>query len=455
MTTKRVSKSTLRVGVSKREINPHKPMFLVGYPHVPRTSTGIHDPLFASAFYLSNGKQEILLIALDILYISAATTRRCREAIQKACGIPAECILISATHTHSGPVTVDFLMWEEDPVVPPVDPDYLEFFVRQIVSVGITAKEEATPAQLAIARTEVSGVGGNRLANGGTMDHEVGLFYARRAADARPIGLAMIYGMHPTVMHEDSKLVSSDFPGFARLQIEEDLPGITVVYHNGPCGNLSPRYDVTGQTFAEAERLGRRLGTAAVAAIRSLDDQAFQDRVSLDAQQALVNLPERRFPSVEEAEAGLVKAREQYERLKREGAGHGPVRTAECAVFGAEEAVTLAKAQASGRVQKLLDAYLPVEVQVLRIGETFLVGLPCEIFVEYGLDLKQRASGQAFVISMANGELQGYIVTPEAEVAGGYEAAFSMFRSDGGRIMLDAAVELMQNMDIRPPRKKR
>jgi len=30
--------------------------------------------------------------------------------------------------------------------------------------------------------------------------------------------------MHPTVLHEDSTLVSADFPYFVRLEIEEAFP---------------------------------------------------------------------------------------------------------------------------------------------------------------------------------------------------------------------------------------
>ena len=48
------------------------------------------------------------------------------------------------------------------------------------------------------------------------------------------------------------------------------------------------------------------------------------------------------------------------------------------------------------------------------------------------------------MISLANGELQGYIVTPEAT---GYEAAFTLFTPQAGRIMVDAAVQLVTQME--------
>ena len=44
-----------------------------------------------------------------------------------------------------------------------------------------------------------------------------------------------------------------------KKHLQENLPGLDVVYHTGPAGNQSPRYYVSGQTFAEADRLGCKL----------------------------------------------------------------------------------------------------------------------------------------------------------------------------------------------------
>ena len=83
--------------------------------------------------------------------------------------------------------------------------------------------------------------------------------------------------------------------------------------------------------------------------------------------------------------------------------------------------------------------YTPVDVQALRIGETAVIGFPGELFTEYGLALKRRAGVQTYAISLVNGELQGYIVTPEAERAGGYEATNAVFApAAGGRLLQEA-----------------
>ncbi len=437
----------LQAGVAKREISPQKPIFLVGYPHVPRISTGIHDPLYASALYLDYDGEAIILIAVDILVISHETVRTCRTAITQTTGVPAKNILISATHTHSGPNTSEILMWKNDPVVPPPDPDYMRFFTQSIIEAAMAAKTSAVPCRLAITDGEAYGVGRNRLSPDGIMDYQVGILFVQRTSDRSPLALAMIYGMHPTVLHEDSKLVSSDFPHYTRREIEERLPGITVLYHNGTCGNLSLRYDVQGQTFAEAERLGRTLGRTVLSAIEKLKESDFHENMTFSAIQDHVTLPIQKFPSESEAKATLEKAWANYNRLKVGNTGHASLRTAECIVFGAEEAVVLARAQVTGELETFLKKYRAVEVQVLRLGKTFVVGLPGELFVEYGLEIKRCTLGNySFAISMANGGLQGYIVTPEAAKVGGYEAALAIFSPESGAILVNTAIGLMKRM---------
>ena len=78
---------SLRAGVAVRDISPRKPMFLIGYPHVPRISIGIHDPLLVSALCLANGETALLLISVDVLFISRESTETCRTAIARACGM--------------------------------------------------------------------------------------------------------------------------------------------------------------------------------------------------------------------------------------------------------------------------------------------------------------------------------------------------------------------------------
>ena len=428
---------TLHAGAAARDITPKKPLFLVGYPNVERTSTGVHDPLLASALCLRGDAATVILVAVDILQVDPALARELRRAVADDAGIPEAHVFIGCTHTHSGPVTC-----RTRPE--PADPEYLKEFKAGVVDAAASAAGSVRPAELAWTTADARGVGGNRHSKDGASDPEVGVLVVRDVRTHTPIALSMTYAMHPTVLHEDSTLVSSDFPHYARLHLTEALgEDMVVLYHTGPAGNQSPRYHVTGQTFAEAERLGRMLGARVLDGIERTDDAACASEVLLGGGLASVELPPRALPTLAEAEAQLSECIAAFERLKSEGASHGPVRTAECAVFGAEHTVDFVRRKKTGELDRLVDTYTPTDVQAVRVGDACLVGLPGELFVEYGLDVKRRAPRRTFVVSLVNGDLRGYIVTPEAAEAGCYEASTGIFDAASGGILVDAAINLL------------
>jgi hypothetical protein len=66
-------------------------------------------------------------------------------------------------------------------------------------------------------------------------------------------------------------------------------------------------------------------------------------------------------------------------------------------------------------------ASVPVLLQAMRIGDLSITAIPCEVFVEIGLELKQKSPIKpTFTVSLANG-YNGYLPTPEHHALGGYE----------------------------------
>lgn len=429
----------LNAGAAAVDITPHDSQYLFGYPHVDRHSTGVHDPLFSSALYLSDGRAPALFIGNDVIFVPRPTALAARRRIEAATGIPASHIMITATHTHSAPQTVDYVSNADDPQVPGTDPAYLRQLEEGIVAAGIAAWRGARPAQLGLAVAQVSGVGTNRRDPAGPRDPEVPVLIAR-AADGI-VACMLVYAMHPTVLREDSTQVSADFPGMARRYLQHHILGddCPVIYHTGPAGDQSVRYSVQANTFAEAERLGDRLGRAVAEVIPSLQ---VIDTAPITAAQTFVDLPRRTFPSLTEAARLVDAAAGRLADLRHAGAPWRDVRRAEIDWFGAEETLTLAQAAQDGRLEAVYRACLPAEVQVIRVGPWAFVGWPGEVFVEYGLAVKARAAG-ALVIALANGELQGYLVTEAAGREGGYEASNAIFEPGSGQVLVDATLALL------------
>jgi hypothetical protein len=436
---------TLTAGASAVDVSPRDSQFLFGYPHVERYSTGVHDPLFSSALYLSDGQREVLFVANDIIFVGKTLVQRARRRICEATGVAPGDVMITATHTHSGPVTVDYLSNEGDPVVPKADPAYLALLEDGIVDAATRAYRAARPAELGLAVADGTGVGTNRRDPGGPADSQVPVLMVRAREGGEVLACMVVYSMHPTVLHEDSTLVSGDFPGMARRYLQEHVlgEGCPVLYHTGPEGNQSPRHVTRANTFAEAERLGEMLGVAIAAVIPEI---TYRAAVTVDSHQYLLDLPRRSFPDVAAAEAELARAEARLARLRREEAPRQEVRTAEVDWFGAEETLTLARAAQEGRLEAYYATCLPAEVQVMRVGRWSFVGWPGEIFVEYALALKARHD-DVFVIAMANGELQGYVVTEEAAAEGGYEASNALFGPEAGRRLVEATEELLEGVD--------
>ena len=163
----------LMAGAAAVDITPQDSQFLYGYPYVERYSTGVHDPLFSSALYLSDGSTEVMFVANDGIFAGKQVTQRARKRIAGAIGVPPSGIMITATHTHSAPNTVDYVSCESDPVVPRADQKYIQLFEDGIVAAALEAYSSAQPARVGLAIADGTGVGTNRRDPSGPADPEV------------------------------------------------------------------------------------------------------------------------------------------------------------------------------------------------------------------------------------------------------------------------------------------
>jgi hypothetical protein len=126
------------------------------------------------------------------------------------------------------------------------------------------------------------------------------------------------------------------------------------------------------------------------------------------------------------ATANITAAKGRYGALKQAGAPRAAVRTAECDTCGAEATAELSKAAADGRL-----------AEAIALGPWRFIAWPGEYFLE----LKSRLPG-TFLITLANGELQGYVVNQEAEPQKVYESINAIFAPENGRRIIDATVSL-------------
>jgi neutral ceramidase len=434
--------SPLIAGAAAADITPDDSQFLFGYPFVERYSSGVHDPLLSSALFLSDGSTPLMFVANDAVFLGRNMVRRARKRIEDQTGVSAANMIVSATHTHSGPLTVDTLGSEIDPIVPKADPRYVERLENGIVEAAVTAYRNARPATIGVATANAAGIGTNRHDPAGPCDLEVPVLAVRDGQSGKFLAAMLVCSMHPTVLHEDSTLISGDFPGMTRQYLQEHVLGADcpVLYHTGPSGNQSPRHVTRANTFDEAARLGNLLGRSVARAIGSI---AYRDKIQLSCKQTLVDLPVRTFPTIGEAQQRVDRAAARLEGLRNSGADRSGIRTAECDWFGAELGLKLAQRAAAGSLQDAIAAVMPAEITLMRIGPWSFVGWPGETFVEFSLSVK-ALHPNCYVISLVNCQLEGYLVTEEAAREAWYEALNSIFVSpQSGMLLVQKTSELL------------
>src|SRR5687767_697116 len=93
----------LRAGAARVVISPPAGVPMAGY-YATRLAEGVHDDLYAKAIVLEHGATKAALVACDLISVNRDTVIAARAEIERLCGIPGSNVMLSATHSHTGPV---------------------------------------------------------------------------------------------------------------------------------------------------------------------------------------------------------------------------------------------------------------------------------------------------------------------------------------------------------------
>lgn len=382
----------LTAGVATIDITPPPGLMLAGFAARSSPSTGTHDPLTVRALVVG----DTALVAVDAIGIAGTMSAR----IRAACTLPAANVVIAATHTHGAPTSM------ADRLSLSPDPQFLATLEAACVTAIDRAAATAVPATLSAGYGPDPDVARNRRHSDGPLDRALPVI---RVADATGTILAVLvsYACHPTVLGADNLQMTADFPHYLRQRIEAAHPGATAIFVNGCTGDAnighSPAASWTtaandARSFANAERLGTRIGEAALAA------SAAPTTGPVAVSDTAVSLPLERT----EADLRALAAEWQAEY----DAAPEPARALLLPhwIRWAQDNADIAPGSLTGRVS------------LTRWGTIRIVALPGEIFAETALAIRAVApdDGTLLVISYAE-DTPGYI-PPASEFAhGGYE----------------------------------
>lgn len=449
---------TWKAGFAEINITPPLGISLSGI-YTDRKAKRICSPLFVKAMVLDNGLEIVGVVICDLLALKRSTVLKARALAGKLAGIPEKNILIAATHTHFGPATTDLFQVKSDP-------GYLDFLIRQITAALLSARNNCQEVTLKSSRGEVENLSFNRryiMKDGhsitswfvkmeqinpqagkpeGPVDQEVNLLYANEIS-GKTSGLFVNFGCHPwegRTIPLDS--ISSDYPGYLSANIKQHLGEDTVVlFGNGSCGNIE-HYDY-GQPSPKGPNLSRRAGTILALASLKIMAGGGGDLISgsrLESKSKILEIPIRPITSqqVEEAKKALSKKSSPADLF---GLNHSKFFAAQLLDIAAER-----------NKKSTVDA----EIQAIRIGNMAMVGLPGEIFAEFGLEIKHKGKkffNHIMVIELANGVV-GYIPTPLAfkksfMPLNSYETTFghhSKLVPEAGEMMVKTSLQLLEEL---------
>ena len=428
----------LTAGFSKVCISPRIGAPLAGFAARLGVCEGIHDDLFSRALVLENDGSQVAFVSLDLLALASDFVERVRRNIEEKTGIPGKSVMIAATHTHAGPVTIRTFFNPQDDL----DSAYMDSLADAITTSVIEARGSRFPARVGIGHGWVKGIGVNRRSADKTpVDEEIGIIKIEDL-DAHTRFVLINYACHPTVLGSNNLLATGDFPHFAVEKVEEALgDGGFAMFVNGTQGNISMGHSselsaigviTPGRTFEHASELGRKLADATLAALPDIPTDEFAE---IRSATTLVNFPLKKFPKVEEATEMFRNAESALDHLSQDGTDSEGLMKAKSELLYA----SITNFYAGETAQ--LEGHLPVELQAFRIGDAVFLAVPAEVFVEIGLELKRRAPYRTYIVGIANGYI-AYFPTQAAYADGGYEVVSSKVAPHSESIFYDKAVGL-------------
>lgn len=94
----------MRIGFGKQDITPRLGVELYGYSgYLNRYATAVRDRLWARSMAVSDGRKTAVIVSCDLVFVTAELTADVRRRVREATGLDDACVMVHATHTHSGP----------------------------------------------------------------------------------------------------------------------------------------------------------------------------------------------------------------------------------------------------------------------------------------------------------------------------------------------------------------
>jgi hypothetical protein len=408
----------LEAGIERADITPElSQASLVGYVNRwGQGPTGVRDPVSCTALYLAEAPSAdlseqggVALVSCDLVGISPALY----EAVSQKMNLPSVRLMLVASHTHSGPGGhFDFALVSSG--LGAYAPLWTQDMAGRIALAIQAARQHKQEVRLRFTQSELPGIVANRRDPEAQYDHGTRRFQrlpihpafpspARLTTlwfddlQGQPVAVLFHFAMHNTVLGADNPLISADWAGRARQQIEARFPTVLSLYVNGAEADQAPLMlpdQLTPDDYLEW--LGQTLGEAVI-----------QQR---DRAEPMADSPLRVNWSI----------------------------------------LPLPPARPLGI--PLLGPFVPrdflfLPLQVIRIGEFVLMGLPLEATARLGQKLEQQAHQAGFRHALVAGLANSYLfysTLPDEYQASSYESQMNFWGTELSEQLIDEMQVLLE-----------
>ena len=454
----------LQAGFSRVNVTPPLGIPIVGY-YKPRFAEGVLDELEVNALALAVEDKKVVLLSVDNCGFSETVANSYREHICEATGLPADCVFLHATHTHTGPSTCP--TYDKDLVLlsdyegHPLLPEYFYFLRRKLADAAVLALKDLKPARMGWAvgdAPKVAFVRRFRMKDGkvrtnpgvgnpdilhpiGDVDERVNVLRFDREG-AETILLAN-FGNHPDSVGDS--LISGDWPTLFRHRLEKALDNVKSILFNGAQGdvnhvNVNAKGGDFNDTFHDFDDVDRGYGHArhmgnvvAAAVLQVFDKVTYTDVESIRTLEKTFHIPSS-MPTAEDAKQAHI-----INDLHMAG------RDEELPYEGMELTTVVAEAARMVRLEHGPESF-PMNFLGIAVGNVALFGIPGEPFTGVGRGLKE-AQGWDLVLPccLTNG-CRGYFPMIDAYEEGGYEARSSSFKAGSAELIVREGCELLSKL---------
>ena len=308
-----------------------------------KNSTGVRDRLHVRALSLSDGKDTVVIIGSDMLIIPPNVADAVREAVGRETPLTANDLLFNASHTHCGPggfgpgIAAYVTGGKYDPELP-------VFLAERFTDAVLKAYRSMEAASIAFSRLQATEYIRNR-AREAPVDDELDYLVVRQEDGDECF--VVRFSAHPTIFGSRMMEFSAEFPG-ALMRALQERSGASAIYLGGSLGSCSPRAPEGPDDSARVDAMGKAL---AELVLSDRENLVFQDALDITSVGVPVDMPSLQIRPIP---------------------GRPNLRL-------------------SPAIVKLIGIPQEGWFQAVRLGNTYLVGSPCDFSGEISLAWKSWA----------------------------------------------------------------